>query len=200
MGSGSFKYFAENPNDGYNSRLLMLSRSCFRPTQQRKTPSCQPHKRKWRQMPLRAFCTEKFTKCPTRICHHILFLPLRPLRQGCWGTTEKELTSCKRRFAALSRSCCRHTCQRARTTLSTAQPKMATAIFGFGLTHPLPISYRGLTEKIPLSEKYRELTGQISLIGQSVGRQPQHLTRVWRNGGFTSRGQILLFSHAVGSR
>ena len=58
----------------------------------------------------------------------------------------------------------------------------------------------GLTGKIPLSEKYRKLTELISLIGQCVGRQPLHATRVWRDGGITSRGQILLFSHAVGSR
>jgi len=34
-------------------------------------------------------------------------------------------------------------------------------------------------------------------MGKHLGRQPLHATRVWRNGGITSRGQNLLFSPVV---
>jgi len=76
--------------------------------------------------------------------------------------------------------------------------KMATRylppLFCFGLTHA-PKKAVGLDrediDKFHLTFTSRwGLTGQISLIGQCVGRQPLHATGGFAQAGFTSRGQF----------
>ena len=80
------------------------------------------------------------------------------------------LTSPNRRFSMLSKPCCLCRSPRTRTTLPTAQQEMADAISCFRLTHPLPISYRGLTEKIPLSEKISEID-RTNIVNRTVCRK-----------------------------
>jgi len=58
---------------------------------------------------------------------------------------------------------------------------------------PLPISRRGLTEKIPSLESISGLTEQIPLLDSFVGRLLLRPTWVWRDGGITSRGKFCYF-------
>ena len=114
---------------------------------QLETSPCQPHKRKWRQMPPCAFCTEKFTKCPTQICHHILFLPPHTLQHGHRELTEKVLISCTRRFFLLSISCFKHTSPRPHTILPTAQRENGCAVIALRANAPAPNQPQRLDRK-----------------------------------------------------
>ena len=117
------------------------------------TQPCQPRTKQWRQIPSRAFCTEKFTKCSAQFATILLFMPPRSLRQGRWDLTEKVLPSRNRRFAKFAISCCQPTRPRSHTILPTAQQEMANAISCFGLTHSLPIMHRGGDRRNTVVEK-----------------------------------------------
>ena len=87
------------------------------------------------------------------ICRHSLFFAHAHAPARLSGLDRKSIDKPQPSLFPLAISCCQPTSQRSHTILPTTQPKMATAIFGFGLTRPLPISRRGSTGKIPLSEK-----------------------------------------------